>query len=128
MSTILLKCVLIYYQVLPFDMYTWALIGFTFAAAVNAVFFVSLTATRTKNFVFGSKVTTPFLNIAHVFFGLGQTVLPQRNFARFILMMFIIYCLIIRTAWQGMVSFESMNKEQIEDVNDDDFEFRCLSI
>jgi hypothetical protein len=37
-------------------------------------------------------------------------VLPARNFARFNLILYILFCLIIRTAYQG-VQFELMLKE-----------------
>lgn len=44
-------------------------------------------------------------------FGCGQINLPGRNFARFILMMFIWFCLVMRTAFQGK-QFEFMTKEK----------------
>jgi hypothetical protein len=36
-----------------------------------------------------------------IFFGFGSIQTPGRNFARFLLMIFTIFCLIIRTAHQG---------------------------
>jgi hypothetical protein len=65
---------------------------------------------KIRNIVIGENVNTPSLNVAAHFFGLGQIVIPRRNFSRFILMVFILYCLIIRTAWQSM-TFEFMQKE-----------------
>lgn len=60
--------------------------------------------------MFGSNVKTPTLNVAIALFGLGQITLPNRNFARFILMLFIMFCLIIRTTWQGKM-FELLQKD-----------------
>lgn len=37
-------------------------------------------------------------------------MLPGRNFARFILMLYILFCLVVRTAYQGK-QFEFMSKE-----------------
>jgi hypothetical protein len=87
----------------PFDETTWKMIIVTFVVAFMMVFVISRLTRKIKNLVFGSNVSTPSLNIAAHFFGLGQIILPRRNFARFLVMMFIIYCLIVRTAWQSKV-------------------------
>lgn len=55
------------------------------------------------NFVIGKKVTTPNLNIIAQHLGVTQSTLPTRNFARFILMNLMIYCLIMRSSYQGAV-------------------------
>jgi hypothetical protein len=39
-----------------------------------------------------------------------MSVLPGRNFARFILMLYLLFCLVLRTAYQGK-QFEFMGKE-----------------
>lgn len=54
-----------------------------------------------RNFVFGRNVKTPGMNMLAAVFGLQQIILPTRNFARFILMMFLLFCLVIRNAYQG---------------------------
>lgn len=38
---------------------------------------------------------------SYVLFGGGLIILPNRSFARFILMMYIMFCLVIRTAYEG---------------------------
>jgi len=89
---------------LVFDEATWLLIVITFAAAFVVIIFINNFTNRvTRNFVFGRNVTTPALNVLKIFFGLGQMVLPNRNFARFLLTLFIIWTLIIRTCYQGLL-------------------------
>jgi hypothetical protein len=44
-----------------------------------------------------------------ILFGGGLVVLPSRNFARFILMQYTLFALIMRTGYQG-VQFELMFK------------------
>lgn len=51
-----------------------------------------------------------FLYTRNASFGGGQQVLPNRNFARFLLMNFILFCLIMRTAYQGK-QFEFMQQD-----------------
>ena len=53
------------------------------------------------DFVIGSNVTTPSLNVIAIFMGIGQILLPQRNISRFLFIGFVLFCLIMRTAYQG---------------------------
>jgi hypothetical protein len=96
--------------VFPFDYHTWCLIFFTFVAAYLVIFILNFTSVRIRNLVYGEQIESPSLNVAAHFFGHGQEVLPRRSFPRFLVMSFIIYSLIIRTAWQGK-TFEFMNRE-----------------
>jgi hypothetical protein len=89
----------------PFDSSTWFLIIFTFAAAYLTIFIINFASIKIRNLVYGEQVKSPSLNVAAHFFGLGQLVLPSRSFARFIVISFIIYSLIIRTAWPGKSFF-----------------------
>jgi len=89
--------------VLPFDIPTWILVAITFAAGLLTIQVIYRFPMFVRNFVFGRDVSTPTLNIFIAFYGLGQFVLPGRNFARFLLMLFIIWCLIMRTAYQGVM-------------------------
>jgi len=89
---------------LPFDEATWLLIVMTFAAAFAVIIIISNFAPQfVKNFVFGRNITTPALNVLKIYFGLGQMVLPGRNFARFLLTLFTIWSLIFRTCYQGLL-------------------------
>ena len=54
-----------------------------------------------KNVIYGSKVQSPIFNIVRGFFGIGQTILPVNDVARLILLSFILWCLVVRTAYQG---------------------------
>lgn len=53
------------------------------------------------DFVIGKNVRTPMFNILGVMYGNPLATLPKRNFARFLVMNFILYYLIIRTVYQG---------------------------
>ena len=87
---------------LPFDDATWMWLGITFAVAFLVIIFVKLTrSTSMYEFIIGSNVTTPALNVIGIFMGIGQILLPQRNISRFLFMVFVLFCLIMRTAYQG---------------------------
>jgi hypothetical protein len=72
-------------------------------------------------------INDPAFNAVGIFFGIGQTQLPRKNFSRIILMLFIWFCLIFRTCWQSMM-FEFMTTdmrkplpETIEDLRAMDY-------
>jgi hypothetical protein len=50
------------------------------------------------------------LTCRKIVIGDGLTVLPGRNFARFLVVLFIMFCMLLRTAYQGM-QFEFMLKD-----------------
>jgi len=87
-----------------FDFITWCMIAATFVAAFGTIIIINHFAPRqVRNFVFGRNVTMPSLNILIAFFGLSQGVVPRRNFARFLLILFIMWSLIFRTCYQGLL-------------------------
>jgi hypothetical protein len=87
--------------VLPFDTETWIGLLLTFLFAFIAITVISRLSKRISNLFFGATVQTPMLNIFRAFFGIGQTNLPEKNFNRIILVSFLLWCLVIRTAYQG---------------------------
>lgn len=95
---------------LPYESAVWSWIIVTFAAAFSTIFVLKFTAQTFRRFIIGSTTKTPTLNVLRIFFGASQIKSPGRNFARFLAMLFIIYSMIIRTAWQGKM-FEFMQKE-----------------
>lgn len=107
--------------ILPFDDPTWILIIVTFLVGFTAVFIIYRLPKSTQDFVFGSKVNNPSMTLTQTFFGIGLVQTPGRNFARFLFMSFVLYCLVIRTAYQGkMYEFlaEDIRKPTIKTVQE----------
>jgi hypothetical protein len=110
---------------LMFDKETWICIGVTLAGALLVIQVINLMSVQVQKFVFGRDVRSPTLNVANVFLTGAQHRVPGRNFARFMLMMFIIWSLIIRTCYQSILyknlqqdmrkpkvkTFDELNKE-----------------
>lgn len=93
---------------LPFDNSIWIWCGIFFGGGFLVIFIIrSLNNRKVAIFVFGNNVNSPAFNILVALFGECQNILPTRNFARYILMLFILFCLIIRSAYQG-VQYEMM--------------------
>lgn len=96
--------------ILPFDDDVWALILVTFFVTFVTIFILRVIQGSIRNFVVGENVSNPAFNVVLIIFGLSQDPLPRRSSARFLMMIFVLYCLIMRTAWQGMM-FEFMQKD-----------------
>lgn len=95
---------------LPFDLLTWILLALTFVITFITIFFVNAFSKRTRHIVYGHRINNPLLNFFSIFFGISQTQLPVQNFPRFILNLFIWFCLIFRTCFQNKM-FEFMTSE-----------------
>jgi hypothetical protein len=88
---------------LMFDKDTWICIGVTIAGALLVIQFINFMSVQVQKFVFGRDVRTPTLNVASIVLNGSQHRVPGRNFARFLLMMFIMWSLIFRTCYQSIL-------------------------
>jgi hypothetical protein len=86
---------------LMFDKATWICTGVTLGTLLLVIQIINLMSIKVQKFVFGRDIRTPTLNLADIFLNGGQNREPGRNFARFMLMFFVIWSLIIRTCYQS---------------------------
>lgn len=85
----------------PFDVFTWIALAITFFVAFITIFIIYRFPQNVQNYVFGQSVNFPVIGSLQIFFGIGYVHLPERNFGRILFMTFTIYCLIVRTGYQG---------------------------
>lgn len=82
---------------LPFDFHVWIWFLIVFTVAYIVVFILTFASdAEVKKFIVGEKVKASSVNIFMIFMGGGLTTLPKKNFPRFLLMSFLLYCLIMR--------------------------------
>lgn len=87
---------------LPFDLETWICFTLVFVTAFSLVLIVKLSRSRSlRIFVIGENVSSPALNIFATFMGIGMLTVPTRSISRILLMIFILFSMIMRTAYQG---------------------------
>lgn len=86
---------------LTFDKYTWFCLLAVFIGGFLAIFIVSKMPLEVQNLVFGEKVQSPMMNLMAQFFGVGQKTMPRNNFARIILLFYMMFCLVMNTAYHG---------------------------
>lgn len=106
----------------PFTPVVWILLIATFSVAVVVITIIKLNqARKLRNFVFGTGNNSPYLNILISLVGGSMTVLPKNNFARTLLMMFILFLIVQRTLYQAaMFQFMQKNdrKEEIQTIDE----------
>lgn len=84
-----------------FDIETWIAIIITMSTGLIVIAIINRMSRKVQDFVYGQNIRTPTLNLFNIFLNGGQMREPNQNFSRFLFMMFIIWCLIIRTCYQS---------------------------
>lgn len=113
----------------PFRLTVWVFIFICLALGFLVIFVIKRRSISEQNFVFGVGVKNPYLNMFIGLYGGSQKILPKTNFARFLLMLFLLYSLVMRTLYQGsFFRLMQSNKrhsevESIEEMINDDFRF-----
>jgi hypothetical protein len=85
----------------PFELTSWIFILMFLLIGIFVIFIIERRSIIIQNFVFANDVKSPYLNMLNGIIGGSQHVLPKYNFARFILMNFLLYSIVIRTLYQG---------------------------
>lgn len=90
-------------MIMPFDLLTWIFTITVFVTAFGSIFIINLTFKIVQNLFYGVNIKSPALNVLAIFFGITQTQLPAKHFPRIILVTFVMFCLVLRTAYQGVL-------------------------
>lgn len=102
-------------MLLPFDDVVWIGIAVTLLIGFIMIQLINLAGSKIKKFVFGRNVTSPTMNMIDILLNGSQVKTAGRNFARFIFMLFVIWCLIFRTCYQSkLFEFLQSNKRKQE--------------
>lgn len=80
----------------PFEILIWVFLGGTILVGFLIITLLEFQSKQIQHLFFGEGVQHPFLNVFIAMFGGSQSKLPQKNFPRYLLMTFLIFCLIIR--------------------------------
>ena len=113
----------------PLDKIVWALMIIFIGVAFVVIYLVGKSSKNLQDFIFGTGVRDPYINILVAIVGGSQTIEPRRNFARSLLMMFLIFCLVMRTLYTGSLYRFLQSKvyhkeaQSIDDMVEMDFKF-----
>jgi hypothetical protein len=118
----------------PFRETIWTLVMAILLIALSAIAILKWKFNGiVQNFVFGERNASPYLNTLSVTLGGSLTQLPSGNFARTILCIFMLYCLIVRNSYTGalyrFIRTDSLRKptvDSIDEMVEKDFKFYMI--
>lgn len=95
---------------LPFTSTVWLMIISIFIIGCLVIIVTHFFNRKLYLLIVGEGVNYPALNLAIAAMGSSQTTLPRKNFPRQLLVHFLIFCLILRSTYQGRL-FNILQKE-----------------
>lgn len=94
----------------PFDLSVWAAEGAVICIIAAVVMILKFAPNAIRVFIYGAGNQTPFLNAINVFYTGCLHIVPRRNFARTLLILWTIHCFVMRTVYQGLL-FKYLQEE-----------------
>ncbi|KAM7349336.1 uncharacterized protein ACRADG_008333 [Cochliomyia hominivorax] len=86
----------------PFRYIIWSCLTSSVMFGILFIYFLRfLGKSKLMDFVYGQGNRTPFTNLLSALFGVSVFNLPQKNFARYLLVVFLWYTNILRSAYSG---------------------------
>lgn len=88
---------------MPFQLSVWICIFGIFITTTAVVAFAKFWKLQKRSFIFGHGNDYPLINSINIFLGGNLQNTPRRNFARFLLMMWILLSLVLRSSYQAVL-------------------------
>lgn len=113
----------------PFELEVWILFFGFCTAGIFVILIVNQISKKTRQIVFGFNVHSPISNMLQIVLGHSQPILPDKTFARFILMLFVMFNLVMRSIYQGslyrFLQSEESHKQvkSLEELYERNFKF-----
>jgi len=88
----------------------WLTLLATLSTGFVTIKIINYTSKAIQHFVYGRKTQSPSMNMLSIMLGITQPHVPSRKFARMLLLLFLIFSLLMRTAYQDKM-FKFMKSE-----------------
>jgi hypothetical protein len=85
----------------PFNVDVWITLTILLFIAVVIIAVLEYKVKFVRNFIIGEQIRNPYTEMLTAFIGNSTPHLPRRNFARYLLMTFILFSLVMRTVYTG---------------------------
>lgn len=85
----------------PFEYIVWAVLAIFLCIGVAVILIVNWKFQSLRGFIYGTDIKHPIVNMVVVIFGGAHVKLPRRNFSRYLLTLFLLFCLVNRNVYQG---------------------------
>lgn len=113
----------------PFTIGAWFLVVLSFCFGAAVIFVVKFCPKYLQLLILGSHPQHPVFNMVVGFIGQTYKTLPKGNLSRFLLAMFLMYCIVVRSFYQGsFVRLLQSNKrhkeiQTIDEIMQGDYTF-----
>ncbi|CRL04605.1 CLUMA_CG017673, isoform A [Clunio marinus] len=98
---------------IPYNFFVWIAFLLCLGIAVIVIITAEQRQSKLRSLIIGNEIKTPFMELLIVIFGSSSHVLPSKNFSRYLLMMFLLFCLVMRTIYQsGLFKFMQSDKRK----------------
>ncbi|XP_019555486.2 uncharacterized protein LOC109424760 [Aedes albopictus] len=87
----------------PYERTVWMVVVGMLGGIAFMVLVLKFASDNVRNFIYGEGNQTALLNLFNVVYSGGLHVFPRRNFARTLLVMWIVHCFVLRTVYQGLL-------------------------
>uniref|UniRef100_A0A0P6IX43 Putative glutamate-gated kainate-type ion channel receptor subunit glur5 n=1 Tax=Aedes aegypti TaxID=7159 RepID=A0A0P6IX43_AEDAE len=94
---------------------------FLICLAITVVLTLKFAPNSVRDFIYGANNHTPLLNTINVFYTGALHRVPRRNFARTLLLLWILHCFVMRTVYQGLLFKylqQESNRKPIDIIDD----------
>uniref|UniRef100_A0A8W9BML7 Ionotropic receptor n=1 Tax=Phlebotomus papatasi TaxID=29031 RepID=A0A8W9BML7_PHLPP len=88
---------------MPFHLSVWICIFGILITTTSVVVLAKFWKPQKRSFIFGHGNNYPFISSINIFLGGSLRNTPRRNFARFLLMMWILLSLVLRSSYQAVL-------------------------
>lgn len=97
---------------LPFKYKIWFIVTMMFVIGFIVIAILNHRQQAIRNFVLGSRNRVPYLNMISIFLTGECRMLPKRNFARVLVIIWMLACLVLRNSYQGAL-FQFLQKAKL---------------
>ena len=119
---------------IPFENIIWYYLLIVLLIGITVIKVVSKLSNNIQVLIFGSGIRNPLLNFINIIFGGSMHILPKSNFSRYLMMNFVLFCLVQRTLYQGSLfkflqsDVRGKEIESLDEMVDKKFTFYMLSV
>lgn len=85
----------------PFQLSSWTCLSVCFVISAVVVAIIKFIKPQRRAFIIGQGNDIPFTNTINIFLGGTLPTTPGRNFARFLMMLWILFSIVLRGSYQG---------------------------
>ena len=89
----------------PFQNIVWLFIFLIITFGLTVIIVAKFQSPIVQSFILGDLRECPVVNMINIILGGSMPYLPQKNFSRILLIIFVLFCLVLRSLYQGSLFF-----------------------